>query len=161
MGEKTTVVHCFVVVSPTPNKWPSAGEDRRDKKDGPLGQQPMSGYRDKTKHNQQDWTRSSSIRNNWGSFRKDAGRVGWNKRKVSKGKCLCRMESLRSSWLRETRTVNICVNRYTSPYNELPFLSPVSTQILMSAFASFEMVSGTPSCSLSSIAVAPKSWNVH
>jgi hypothetical protein len=31
----------------------------------------------------------------------------------------------------------------------------------MSAFASFEMVSGTPSCSLSSIAVAPKSWNGH
>ena len=44
---------------------------------------------------------------------------------------------------------------------DLPFLSPVSTQILMSAFESFEMVSGTPSCSLSSIAVAPNSWNVH
>lgn len=47
----------------------------------------------------------------------------------------------------------------TPLHDGLPFLSPVSTQILMSAFASFEMVSGTPSCSLSSIAVAPKSWN--
>lgn len=42
-------------------------------------------------------------------------------------------------------------------FTSSPFLSPVSTQILISAFESFEIVSGTPSCSLSSIAVAPRS----
>lgn len=40
----------------------------------------------------------------------------------------------------------------------VPFLSPVRTQILMSALASVAMVSGTPSCNLSSMAVAPMSW---
>lgn len=53
------------------------------------------------------------------------------------------------------------VNTHASAHSKLPFLSPVSTQILMSAFASFEMVSGTPSWSLSSIAVAPKSCKEH
>src|SRR4029434_7143257 len=38
-----------------------------------------------------------------------------------------------------------------------PCLSPVSTQILMSALESCSMVWGTPSCSLSSTAEAPKS----
>ena len=38
-----------------------------------------------------------------------------------------------------------------------PCLSPVSTQILMSAKARLAMVSGTPSCSLSSMADAPTS----
>lgn len=37
----------------------------------------------------------------------------------------------------------------------VPFLSPVRTQILISALARVAMVSGTPSCSLSSMAVAP------
>lgn len=37
-------------------------------------------------------------------------------------------------------------------------LSPVSIQIFMSAFMRVSMVSGTLSCSLSSIAVAPSSW---
>lgn len=39
--------------------------------------------------------------------------------------------------------------------NEAPCLSPVSTQILISALASCSMVWATPSWSLSSIAVAP------
>lgn len=38
-----------------------------------------------------------------------------------------------------------------------PCLSPVKTQILMPAMAKLAIVCGTPSCSLSSIAVAPKS----
>lgn len=38
-----------------------------------------------------------------------------------------------------------------------PGLSPVSTQILMFPFLRHLMVSGTPSCSLSSMAVAPSS----
>lgn len=37
----------------------------------------------------------------------------------------------------------------------LPCLSPVSTQILMFANIKFAIVWGTPSCSLSSIAVTP------
>lgn len=39
-----------------------------------------------------------------------------------------------------------------------PCLSPVRTQILILARERMVMVSGTPSCSLSSIAVAPRSW---
>lgn len=39
-----------------------------------------------------------------------------------------------------------------------PGLSPVSTHILMFPFLRHLMVSGTPSCSLSSMAVAPSSW---
>lgn len=39
-----------------------------------------------------------------------------------------------------------------------PCLSPVNTQILMLARDKTAMVSATPSCSLSSIAVAPKSY---
>lgn len=38
-----------------------------------------------------------------------------------------------------------------------PCLSPVSTQILMLASVRMAMVSGTPCCSLSSMAVAPSS----
>ena len=40
-------------------------------------------------------------------------------------------------------------------------LSPVSMAILMSACRKRSMVSGTPSCSLSSIAVAPVSSREH
>lgn len=54
----------------------SAGMDRRDTKDGPSGQQAMSGWRDKTDHNQQDSIRSSSTRNKWRSMGKDTGWAG-------------------------------------------------------------------------------------
>lgn len=40
----------------------------------------------------------------------------------------------------------------------VPCLSPVKTQILMSALDSCSIVWGTPSCNLSSMAVAPSSW---
>lgn len=42
-----------------------------------------------------------------------------------------------------------------------PCLSPVNTQILMSASASCSIVCGTPSCNLSSTAVAPNSWKPY
>lgn len=44
------------------------------------------------------------------------------------------------------------------PSDASPCLSPVSTQILMLASVRMAMVSGTPCCSLSSMAVAPSSW---
>lgn len=64
-----------------PNKWQSAGKDRRDEKDGLVGQQPMS-VGEMTNHKQQDATRSPIIWNNR-NFGKGAGRVGWSKGKVS------------------------------------------------------------------------------
>lgn len=55
-----------------------------------------------------------------------------------------------------------CVNYNPCPEPESahvsPCLSPVRTQILILARERMVMVSGTPSCSLSSIAVAPRSW---
>lgn len=45
--------------------------------------------------------------------------------------------------------------------NASPCLSPVSTQILMLASVRIAMVSGTPCCSLSSMAVAPSSWRTQ
>lgn len=104
----------------------------------------------------------------WG--RMQSGRAGITEKgflgRVSR---LKEMDSVCTSWKSEKVILGkgdrnyeyLSVNRYDSLHNGLPFLSPVSTQILTSAFPSFEMVSGTPSCSLSSIAVAPNSWNVY
>ena len=52
----------------------------------------------------------------------------------------------------QTQIWNLCKCVWVSPC-----LSPVRTQILMLARERTAMVSGTPSCSLSSIAVAPRS----
>lgn len=64
-----------------PNKWQSAGKDRRDEKDGLAGQQPES-VGEMNNHKQQDSTRSPIIWNKQ-SFGKGAVRVSWSKRKVS------------------------------------------------------------------------------
>lgn len=53
----------------------------------------------------------------------------------------------------------VCVDSWSCGSHS-PCLSPVNTQILMLASDKIAMVSATPSCSLSSIAVAPKSYNI-
>lgn len=143
----------------------SAGTDRRDTKDGPSGQQAcLAGEIRLTT------TRSSSTRNKGGSMGKDTGGAGITEKGfLGKAWMFQRKASVCAGWKvweghlghGNRNSEYLRVNRHASLHNELPFLSPVSTQILMSAFASFEMVSGTPSWSLSSIAVAPNSWNKH
>lgn len=55
-----------------------------------------------------------------------------------------------------------CVHNEISPIlMAVSCLSPVRIQILMSAFIRVSMVSGTRSCSLSSMAVAPSSWRFY
>ena len=160
----------FYSIQTYANKWQCWG-DRRAKKDGTPGQHPHLAER-------QDWPQAARLRAGapsqglmervWG--RTQPGWAGITKQgflgKVSMSQrqnAVCAGCKVWEGHFGHRNRNHEClwVNRNASPHSKLPFLSPVSTQILMSAFASFEMVSGTPSWSLSSIAVAPKSCKEH